>query len=304
MQASRVAGKRALVRRITERGAKTRQHRLASGRPPPRRAAGGGRRRRRRVSLRMTNTSAGPRAMLGAAALVALGLALAGLLAGAGVARVRTADRTVSVKGVAEREARADLAIWPLRLVAADNDLGTANTSLQRSLETVRGFLRTQGLDSAGGTEVALQEFAVNDAATNQYGGGGPVTTRYVIRQTLIVRSTQPARVLAASQRVGELVSAGVVLSSGGEYGTGGPTFVFTKLNALKPQMIAEATARAREGAEQFARDSRATLGGIRRASQGVFEILPRDQAPGITQEGQLVKTVRVVTTVEYGLKE
>ena len=241
--------------------------------------------------------------MLGAAALVALGLALAGLLAGAGVARVRTADRTVSVKGVAEREARADLAIWPLRLVAADNDLGAANTSLQRSLETVRGFLRTQGLDSAGGTEVALQEFAVNDAATNQYGGGQTSGSRFVIRQTVIVRSTKPDLVQAASQRVGELVSAGVVLTSGGEYGQGGPTFVFTGLNALKPAMIAEATARAREGAEQFARDSRASLAGIRRASQGVFEILPRDQAPGITAEGQLVKTVRVVTTVEYGLR-
>ena len=249
-------------------------------------------------------TTASPRTILGAAALVALGLALAGWLAGAGVARVRTADRTVSVKGVAEREARADLAIWPLRLVAADNDLGAANASLQRSLQTVRGFLRAQGLDSTSGTEVALQDFGVNDAATNQYGGGAQVTTRYVIRQTLIVRSTSPERVLAASQRVGELVSAGVVLSSGGEYGTGGPTFVFTKLNALKPAMIAEATARAREGAEQFARDSRASLGGIRRASQGVFEILPRDQAQGITQEGQLVKTVRVVTTVEYGLRD
>lgn len=252
----------------------------------------------------MATTDASPRTILGAAALVALGLALAGLLAGAGVARVRTADRTVTVKGVAEREARADLAIWPLRLVAADNDLGAANASLQRSLATVRAFLTAQGLDSASGTEVALQDFGVNDAATNQYGGGATVTTRYVIRQTLIVRSTSPERVLAASQRVGELVSAGVVLSSGGEYGTGGPTFVFTKLNALKPPMIAEATARAREGAEQFARDSRATLGGIRRASQGVFEILPRDQAQGITQEGQLVKTVRVVTTVEYGLKD
>jgi hypothetical protein len=237
------------------------------------------------------------------AALVALGLALAGLLAGAGVARVRTADRTVSVKGVSEREARADLAIWPLRLVAADNDLGVANASLRRSLDTVRAFLRVQGREG-GGTEVALQDFAVNDAATNQYAGGGAPTARYVIRQTVIVRSAQVDRVLAASQRVGELVSAGVVLSSGGEYGTGGPTFVFTKLNALKPAMIAEATARAREGAEQFARDSRASLGGIRRASQGVFEILPRDQAPGITAESQLVKTVRVVTTVEYGLRD
>jgi uncharacterized protein len=118
------------------------------------------------------------------------------------------------------------------------------------------------------------------------------------------VRSTDPAQVLAASQRVGELVTAGVVLSSGGDYGPGGgPTFVFTKLNALKPPMIAEATARAREAADQFARDSHTSLAGIRQASQGVFEILPRDQAPGISEQSQIEKTVRVVSTVEYFLK-
>src|SRR5256885_12958101 len=44
--------------------------------------------------------------------------------------------------------------------------------------------------------------------------------------------------------------------------------------------MIADATARAREAAEQFAHDSRSELAGIRQANQGVFEILPRDQAP------------------------
>jgi hypothetical protein len=112
----------------------------------------------------------------------------------------------------------------------------------------------------------------------------------------------KPDLVLAASQRVGELVTAGVVLSSGGEYGSGGPTFVFTGLNKLKPQMIGEATARAREAAEQFARDSRSDIGGIRRASQGVFEILPRDQAQGISEASQIVKTVRVVSTIDYAL--
>jgi uncharacterized protein len=78
---------------------------------------------------------------------------------------------------------------------------------------------------------------------------------------------------------------------------------VFTKLNALKPQMIAQATARAREAADQFARDSHASLGGIKQANQGVFEILARDQAPGINEPGQIEKTVRVVSTVEYFLK-
>ena len=110
--------------------------------------------------------------------------------------------------------------------------------------------------------------------------------------------------ILTASQRVGELATAGVALSSGREEGLGaGPTFVFTGLNQLKPRMIAEATARAREGAEQFARDSRSALGGIRDASQGVFEILPRNAVEGMRESSQIDKTVRVVSTVEYFLK-
>ena len=121
--------------------------------------------------------------------------------------------------------------------------------------------------------------------------------------QTIIVRSTNIDRVVAASQRVADLVRAGVVLSSGQEWGGGGPTYMFTKLNDLKPSMIAEATAEARKGAEQFARDSESELAGITRATQGYFEILPRDQAPGMSQESQVIKTVRVVTTVEYRLK-
>ena len=231
--------------------------------------------------------------------ILAAGLLLAGLLIGVGFAKGRDADRYVTVKGVSEREARADLAIWPLGVVAADDDLGRAHASVQRSVREIKAFLVRNQIDT---TDVTLQQFVVNDALTNQY-AGAQVTTRFVIRQTVVVRSTQPERVAAASQRVGELVSAGVVLSSGGEYGPGGPTYVFTKLNDLKPPMIAEATARAREGAEQFARDARSELGGIRRANQGIFEILPRDQAPGIFEGNQILKTVRVVSTVEYLLE-
>ncbi|HYW31659.1 MAG TPA: SIMPL domain-containing protein [Gemmatimonas sp.] len=232
------------------------------------------------------------------ALLVAAGIAAGGYLAGDGVARARTGDRTVTVRGVSEREAKADLAIWPLRLVVADEDLARANSTLETSVQQTRAFLIRQGLDGAG-TEVTLQEFSVQDNRAN----GGYQGARYVIRQTLVVRSTKVDVVQTASQRVPELVRAGVVLSSGQEYGGGGPTFVFTGLNALKPPMIAEATARAREGAEQFATDSRSALTGIRRATQGVFEILPRDQAQGISEESQVTKRVRVVTTVEYGLR-
>jgi uncharacterized protein len=234
------------------------------------------------------------------AVVLAVGIAVGGALVGNGFTRARLANRYVEVKGISEREARADLAIWPLRLVAADNDLARANAKLDASARTVRDFLARHQLDTAS---AAVQDFSVTDALLEPWSGKEQRSARYIIKETIVLRSTKPELVLAASQRVSELVSAGVVLSSGGEEGNGGPTFVFTGLNSLKPAMIAEATGRAREAAEQFARDSRSQIGGIWQASQGVFEILPRDQAPGISEESQIAKTVRVVSTVDYLLR-
>ncbi len=233
--------------------------------------------------------------------IVSVGLIIAGLFIGNGFAKGREADRFVTVKGISEREVRADLAIWPIRLVAPGNDLAGAHRQLQSNRELVLQFLARNQIDTA---EVSLQDFSVNDAYANQYGNPERVANRYVINQTLMVRSTNPDLVLATSQKVAELVTAGVVFSSGEQWGNTGPTFVFTKLNDLKPEMIAEATARARESAEQFARDSRSSVGSIRRANQGVFEILPRDQISGVAEATQIVKTVRVVSTIDYFLKD
>lgn len=231
--------------------------------------------------------------------ILAVAIALAGLFVGWGFARGRAANRYVEVKGVAERPVRADLAIWPLRLVSANDDLARAHAKLDSDVVRVRRFLAAQGIDTAA---IVLQDFGVTDARTNQMSNVAE-GSRYVIRQTLVVRSTKPEQVAQASQRVGELVASGVVLSSGQEYQGGGPTFVFTKLNDLKPPMIAEATTRAREAADQFAKNAHTSVGDMLQANQGVFEILPRDQASGITEESQIDKTVRVVSTVQYLLK-
>jgi hypothetical protein len=232
--------------------------------------------------------------------VLAAGIVLGGWAAGNGFARARLGDRFVTVKGISEREVTADLAIWPLRLVVADNDLARAQSRLQSNVVEVFQFLARHQLDTL---QVTLQDFGVVDALANEYRQPGMTSNRYIIRQVVVVRTDDPARVHAANQRVGELVNAGVVLSSGSEYGGGGPTFIFRGLNELKPAMIADATARAREAAEQFASDSRSRLVGIRRANQGVFEILPRDQAGGISEGSQVAKVVRVVSTVEYILR-
>jgi len=233
-----------------------------------------------------------------AAAALAVGVALAGWFVGNGFVRGRTADRFVSVKGVAERDVVADLALWPLRFSSTDDNLARAQERFDASQKAVVEFLSRHGIEPS---RAELQGFEVTDVLANPYRGAGEVTSRYIITGTLMIRVDDPGLVQKASQDLGELVQGGVVFSSQGGF-SNGPTYLFSKLNDLKPEMIAEATASAREGAAQFAKDSGSRLGSIRQASQGVFQLLPRDRAPGVTEESQLNKTVRVVTTVEYAL--
>ena len=169
-----------------------------------------------------------------AATVVAVGVAIGGGLIGWGFARGRANDRFVEVKGLAEREVTADLALWPLRFVASGNDLATAQAQINRSYEQVIAFLKRHGIDASA---THLQNLQVSDANTKQYQrpAGGP---RFVIDQTIIVRMNKPEVIRDASQRVGEVINEGVVLSQGGEYGSSGPTYVFTRLNDLKPGAI------------------------------------------------------------------
>ncbi len=233
------------------------------------------------------------------AALIALGIAAAGWFAGDAVVRGRSADRFVTVKGVSEREVQADLALWPIQFVVAENELSTAQARIGETAKKVTAFLNRHGIEAS---QLELQDLGVTDTQANRY-GGQPAAKRFVINQTIMVRSTEPDVVFKASQAVGELVDAGVVLSSDGGW-SNGPTFLFTKLNDVKPAMIAAATANGRQAAEQFAKDAGSKLGGIRQANQGLFVILPRDQAPGVQEQRQRTKVVRVVSTIDYQLRD
>ncbi len=235
---------------------------------------------------------------LGSALLVGLGVALAGWFVGGGFVKGKAADRYVTVKGVSERDVKANLALWPLRFVSTDNNLERAQAKIRKSQEQVLGFLQKQGIDPA---QAEVRQLEVNDLLANPY-RSGPVESRYIISETVMVRSTDPPMIEKASQAIGELVELGVVLSSSGGRDSG-PTFMFTRLSDLKPEMIAEATEKARNAAEQFAKDSGSRTGAIRRANQGVFQILPRDRAPGISEGSQIDKTLRVVSTIQYYLK-
>ncbi|MEQ5815821.1 SIMPL domain-containing protein [Marinobacter sp. NFXS11] len=232
-----------------------------------------------------------------ASVILGVSAIISAALIGNGLTDLRTGDRYVTVKGVAEREVNAGLALWPIRFVATGASLSEAQERARSSRDAIMAFLKLQAIDQ---NAVELQRLDVTDTRANPYQPNNG-EQKFIISQTLMVRSTDIDRIRQAAQGVSELVDSGVVLSS--DYGPSGPTYVFNGLNDIKPEMIAEATASAREAADQFAQDAKAELGGLRRANQGVFQILARDQAPGIMEQQQPVKTVRVVSTVEYYLR-
>jgi hypothetical protein len=235
------------------------------------------------------------RSSLIGAALIALGMLGAGWLIGDGFQRGRAAAHYVTVKGLAETFVVADLAIWPLRYTATGDDLNQVQAKIDADGAEITAFLTREGIDAEA---VSPQRVEVTDLLAQAYRPQGAASNRFIVAQTILVRTEQVDLVAALNRATGELVSRGVVLAD-----TGGPTYVFTGLNAIKPQMLAGASANARAAAAQFAADVDGTLGGIRRASQGIFEILPRDAAPGISEAGQIDKKVRVVSTIEYLLE-
>ena len=232
-----------------------------------------------------------------AAVLVAVGVALGGWFIGNGFSH-RHPNRSVTVKGLAERNVKADIALWQIQFAETGNDLAGAQATIQKDDAAITAFLRQHKL---GADAIAFHSVQVTDRAARNY-GNDQYKTRFVVTGTIMVRTKDVDAVAAAAQDTGTLIAQGVVLGNPDGGFNEGPNYLFDGINALKPSMIAEATKNARAAAEQFARDSGSKLGGILRANQGVFEILPRDKAPMLQQDKQIDKTVRVVATLDYAL--
>src|SRR3546814_17586034 len=90
------------------------------------------------------------------------------------------------------------------------------------------------------------QSLQVVDRLAQQY-QQGEVESRFIIAQTITLRSGDVDRVAGLAGRLGELVSAGLVLSDEHQWNAG-PTYVFTALNDLTPAMNAAATPNASAG--------------------------------------------------------
>jgi uncharacterized protein len=224
------------------------------------------------------------------AGLLAIGMVVASLILGAAVRDFRISDRHVEVKGFAEREVAADLAIWPINYQLAASSLEELRQQMQAADDAVVAFLDGYGFAD---DEISRNPPRISDLWVHAHGEHRPAS-RYTAERGLTLKTRQVDATVRALQDSAELVSQGVLLTP--NWGQAAQ-FLFTGLDDLKPTMIAEATADARRAASQFAADSDARIGPIRSARQGFFSITERDPS---TPE---VKLVRVVTTIEYILE-
>lgn len=227
-----------------------------------------------------------------ASLILALGIVLGGYLLGDGLTRARMADRAVTVRGLAERNVTADLANWTISFTAQGNELGAVQAESDRDAQTVLAFFRRAGFPASD----------VSDAggSVSQYFDSNRGENNVTVNRRIQLRTTDVARARRAYARQFDLIRGGVAIQD-----NGGMQYVFTRLNDIKPEMIAAATQDARRGAERFATDSGTAVGGIRSATQGYFSIGARDGdsvEEGSGGRDSPFQKVRVVTTIEFYL--
>lgn len=225
----------------------------------------------------------------GTAGILAFGMVAGGYLLGDGLLRAQDAQRAVTVRGLAERDVTADLATWTISYSASSADLAEAQAKVRGDTQAIEAFFKELGFPAD-----ALQPTGANVASFANNG-----LTTYTVRQRLALRTEDTARAQKAVARQFDLVGRGVFLEEGSAM-----AYTFTKLNDIKPKMVAEATKDARAAAEQFAKDSGSSVGKIREATQGYFTIEARDgEAGGWGMSDSPYKKVRVVTTVSFALE-
>ena len=232
---------------------------------------------------------------IGEALILAIGLFLAGGAIKSGIVKFKEMDRTVTAKGLCEKEVKADKVTWPLKFKELGNDPAELYDRIESNTQTIVSFLKANGLSEE---EISIAPPAMVDQQANMSYSSEQVRYRYKANcvVTVVSKNVDLVRKIVSNQA--KLMRQGVTIVSNEYDETSNVTYEFTGLNDIKPEMIAEATKNARKTAEQFATDSNSELGKIKTADQGQFSINDRDQ------NTPWLKNIRVVTTVVYYLKD
>lgn len=221
------------------------------------------------------------------ALIVALGLCGLGLAVKGGIDNFAYRDRVVKVRGLAERIEKADQVTWPVSYSITGDNLGALYEESKQKDEVLLQFLTSNGIPREA---ISVNPPDVYNSTTNEWASAN-VHFKYKLTTTMTVLTDQVDKVRELLNRQGELLARGIAFNNSNI------TYTFTKLNDIKPEMIAEATRNAREAADQFAADSNSKLGKIKLAEQGYFSIEDTDSST------PYIKKIRVVTNVVFYLE-
>lgn len=223
---------------------------------------------------------------------VMTGLIVLGIMIPRAVGKYRSYDRIVNVKGLCEKEVKADKVIWPVVYKVMADDLESIYDQTDTYNDIIISFLEAGGIKS---DEITVAVPQISDKLANEYGDNNR-PFRYIAKNVITVYTSDVDAVLTLMSEQSELLKKGIV--TGGSNQWENPVeFKYEGLNGIKPQMIEEATMNARQAAEKFAKDSDSRIGKIKTANQGTFTIENRDS------NTPYIKRIRVVTSVTYYLK-
>ena len=226
-----------------------------------------------------------------AACVIGFAIIVMGFALRSGIVAFKDMDRSVTVKGLAEKEVKADKVTWPLVYKELGNDPADMYDLLTQKNKKVLAFLKSAGIKES---DISVNPPVISDRQADNY-SNEIMNYRYKATSVITVTSTEVDKVRTLMRRQSELMKQGIALVSE-EYGSNSVVYEFTGLNKVKPDMIEEATKNARKTAQKFADDSGSSLGEIRNAQQGQFSIEDRDA------NTPYIKRLRVVNTVEYSI--
>ena len=236
--------------------------------------------------------------MLALGAALAMGFAYAAQSVSRAMIAMRTAS-TIKVKGTASIDLASDRAVWKAVVTARGATLPEAYGRLNTGVERLKRFVTESGF-----TPEELRPEAVETGMTHARDTKGnelPRIESYTLNQSVAVLSDKVEKVKQLSERATELIKEGVEVRSND------PAFLISNPDAVKADLLADATRNAFERAETLAKGSGSRVGALQSASQGVIKILARGEVDN-NEYGRdydttaIQKTMRAVVSLEYAI--
>lgn len=210
-------------------------------------------------------------------------------------------NEIISVTGLAEKEFESDKIVWNASYNRKSMDLKSAYADLKEDENTIKTYLTKKGVNE---NEMVASAISIEKQFDTKYDANGRQLgsefTGYLLTQNLTVDSKEIDKVEKISREATELIQSGIELNSSA------PSYYYSKLSELKLDLLAKASADAKQRAETIAKNSGGSLGNLRKCSMGIFQITGLDTNEDFSYGGAFNTTSKskkatITVKAEYG---